>query len=183
MSDPRPVYSQLLEQRRVDIAHDEHRHRILGYCKLAVVVGGAALVWLALLNRSISIIWALIPAALLAALAMFHERVLRHQDRLRRAEHFFEQALARLDGNWPGTGEPGDRYLTPSHPNALDQDLFGKGSLFELLSTARTHVGEVVEQRKQILAHRRHRLLSEHHPLAVVVARQRADQVDLAPFR
>jgi len=85
MSDPRPVYSQLLEQRRVDIAHDEHRHRILGYCKLAVVVGGAALVWLALLNRSISIIWALIPAALLAALAMFHERVLRHMERLRRA--------------------------------------------------------------------------------------------------
>ena len=142
MSDPRAVYSQLLEQRRVDIAHDEHRHSILGYCKLATVVGGTALVWLALLNRSISIIWALIPAALLAALAMFHERVLRHMERLRRAERFFEKALARLDGNWPGTGEPGDRYLTPSHPNAQDLDLFGKGSLFELLSTARTHIGE-----------------------------------------
>ena len=142
MSDPRPVYSQLLEQRRADITRAERRHRILGYCKLAVLAGGAALVWLALLNRSISIIWALIPAALLAALAMFHERVLRHMERLRRAERFFEKALARLDGNWPGTGEPGDRYLTPSHPNAQDLDLFGKGSLFELLCTARTHIGE-----------------------------------------
>src|SRR6266849_2617170 len=142
MPDPRLVYSQRLAERRVDIAHGEHRHRVLGYCKLAAVAGGAALVWLALLNRSISIIWVLIPAALLAALAMFHERVLRHQDRLRRAERYFEKALARLDGNWPGTGEPGDRYLVASHPNAQDLDLFGNGSLFELLCTARTHIGE-----------------------------------------
>jgi hypothetical protein len=142
MSDPRPTYSQLLAERRVDTSRVERRHRILGYCKLAVVVGGAVLVWLALLNRSISIIWALIPAALLAGLAMFHERVLRQLERLKRAERYFEKALARLDGNWPGTGEPGDRYLVDSHPYAQDLDLFGKGSLFELLSTARTHIGE-----------------------------------------
>ena len=142
MPDPRPVYSQRLEERRVDISRSEHRHGVLGYCKLAVVVGGAVVVWLALLNRSISIIWALIPAALLAGLAMFHERVLRHQERLKRAERYFEKALARLDGNWRGTGEPGDRYLVESHPYAQDLDLFGKGSLFELLSTARTHIGE-----------------------------------------
>jgi hypothetical protein len=137
-----PYYSQRLEERRVDISRSEHRHGVLGYCKLAVVVGGAVVVWLALLNRSISIIWALIPAALLAGLAMFHERVLRHQERLKRAERYFEKALARLDGNWRGTGEPGDRYLVESHPYAQDLDLFGKGSLFELLSTARTHIGE-----------------------------------------
>src|SRR5216683_2043201 len=102
MPDPRLVYSQRLAERRVDIAHGEHRHRILGYCKLAAVAGGAVLVWLALLNRSVSIIWALIPAVLLAGLLVLHERVLRRQDRLRRAERFFEKALARLDGNWPG---------------------------------------------------------------------------------
>src|SRR5678810_1112013 len=103
MPDPRSVYSQRLEERSVDIRRVERRHRILGYCKLAVVVGGAAVVWLALLNRSISIIWALIPAALLAGLAMFHERVLRQRERLKRAERYFEKALTRLDGNWPGT--------------------------------------------------------------------------------
>ena len=32
--------------------------------------------------------------------------------------------------------------LDPAHPYAQDLDLFGKGSLFELLSTARTHIGE-----------------------------------------
>jgi hypothetical protein len=142
MPDPRPVYSQRLEERRVEIARGERRHRILGYCKLAAFAGGAVLVWLALLNRSISVVWALIPVALLAGLLVLHERVLRHQERLRRAERYFEKALARLDGNWPGTGEPGDRYLVASHPSAQDLDLFGKGSLFELLCTARTHIGE-----------------------------------------
>jgi len=142
MPDPRPAYSHRLEERRADIALSERRHRILGYGKLAAVAIGAVLVWSALLNRSLSIIWALIPAVLLAALAITHERVLRRQDRLRRAERYFEKALARLDGNWTGAGEPGDRYVDPSHPYAHDLDMFGKGSLFELLCTARTHIGE-----------------------------------------
>ncbi len=142
MSGPRPLYSQRLAERRAGIARSEQRHRMLGYCKLAAVAAGAALIWLALLNRALSIIWVLIPAGLLIGLVMLHERVLRQQERLRRAERYFEKALARLDGNWPGAGEPGDRYLDPSHPNAQDLDLFGKGSLFELLCTARTHVGE-----------------------------------------
>ena len=47
-----------------------------------------------------------------------------------------------MDGRWAGSGEPGDRYLDPAHPYARDLDLFGPGSLFELLSTARTHIGE-----------------------------------------
>ena len=50
--------------------------------------------------------------------------------------------LARLDGNWAGTGVTGERFLEPSHPCARDLDLFGRGSIFELLCTARTRAGE-----------------------------------------
>ena len=75
-------------------------------------------------------------------LAVRHERVLRVLERRRRAARFFERGLERLDGRWAGTGETGDRYLDPAHPYARDLDLFGKGSLFELISTARTHIGE-----------------------------------------
>ena len=100
------------------------------------------MVAIALLYQAISIVWALLPAALFVALAVLHEHVLRLLDRRRRAERYFEKALARLDGKWAGTGETGDRYLDPAHPYAQDLDLFGKGSLFELLCTARTHIGE-----------------------------------------
>ena len=140
--NPRPIYSGLLEQRRAEIARLERRHRTLGYYKLAAAVGGVLIVWAALLNRAISILWILVPIALLVAFSVTHELLLRRLDQRRRAERYFEKALARLDGKWAGTGEPGDRYLDPAHPYAHDLDLFGKGSLFELLCTARTHIGE-----------------------------------------
>ncbi len=139
--DPRQVYSQLLQDRRNEIARSEGRHRMLGYGKVAVAACGAGTLWIALLHV-ISIFWVLLPAALLAALAVFHEHLLGLQERRRRAERYFERALARLDGKWAGTGEGGDRYLDPAHLYAQDLDLFGKGSLFELLCTARTHIGE-----------------------------------------
>ncbi len=139
--DPRQVYLQLLQDRRAEIARSEGRHRVLGYLKVAAAVCGAATLWVALLHV-ISIFWALIPAALVAALAIFHEHLLRLLERRRRAERYFERGLERLDGRWAGTGEAGDRYLDPAHPYAQDLDLFGKGSLFELLCTARTHIGE-----------------------------------------
>jgi hypothetical protein len=139
--DPRQVYSQLLQDRRDEIARREGWHRMLGYGKVAAAACGVGTLWIALVHV-ISIFWVLLPAALLAALAVFHEHLLRLLERRRRAERYFERALARLDGKWAGTGETGDRYLDLAHPYAQDLDLFGKGSLFELLCTARTHIGE-----------------------------------------
>ena len=139
-SDPRFVYSRLLEERRADIASRERRHRTLGYGRLAAVTAAAAVVWLALTGQ-LSIVWITVPIAFFAVLVVIHDRLLRMLERRRRAQRFFERALARLDGKWAGTGDPGDRYLDPAHPYARDLDLFGPASLFELLSTARTHIG------------------------------------------
>ena len=140
--DPRSTYSQLLAERRAEIAARERRHRALGYWRLAAAACGTAIVGMALFQRSVSVLWAAIPVVVFVALAVQHERLLRALERRRRAARFFERGLARLDGRWAGTGEPGDRYLDPAHPYARDLDLFGRGSLFELISTARTHVGE-----------------------------------------
>jgi hypothetical protein len=139
--DPRLVYSRLLKERRADIARRERRHRALGYSRLATVMAAAVVAWLALTGR-FSIIWITLPIGVFAVLVAIHDRLLRVLERRRRAERFFERALARLDGKWAGSGEPGDRHLDPAHPYARDLDLFGPGSLFELLSTARTHIGE-----------------------------------------
>jgi hypothetical protein len=140
--DPRSTYSRLLAERQAEIASRERKHRALGYWRLAAVACGAVIVGMALFQRFVSILWAAIPLVVFIFLAVRHERLLRVLERRRRAARFFERGLARLDGRWAGTGEPGDRYLDPAHPYARDLDLFGKGSLFELISTARTHVGE-----------------------------------------
>jgi len=141
-SKPREVYSKLLEERRAEIAQRDQRNRRLSYARLGSVGLALAVVWLALVHQAISILWVLVPAAGFIALVVIHERLLRVMERRRRAERYFEKGLARLDGHWMGTGEPGDRYLDPAHPYAQDLDLFGKGSVFELLCTARTRIGE-----------------------------------------
>src|SRR5579883_847095 len=139
--DPRSVYVDLLEQRRNEIALREKRHHLFGYLRLLAAAAAVAIVWIAL-AQGFTVLWAAIPIAAFVGLIVLHEHLLRRLDRRRRAVRYFEKAIARLDGNWPGTAETGERYLDPAHPYSQDLDLFGKGSLFELISTARSHVGE-----------------------------------------
>src|SRR5258708_1579833 len=140
--NPRSTYLDLLAQRRASIAALERRHRSFGYAKLAVAFIGVLLVWFALSRSAAAILWVLVPIAAFAVLVVLHDRLLKRMERLRRAIQFFDNAIARIDGKWAGNGETGERYLNPEHPYASDLDLFGKGSLFELICTARTLLGQ-----------------------------------------
>src|SRR4051812_31489057 len=117
--DPHSLYTQRLVERRADITRLEVRHRMLGHGKLAMAAVGILLVWLALAREASSILWVLAPIAGFVVLVVVHERLLKERERRRRAAQYYEKALARLDGNWAGTGEPGDRYNAPEHPYAL----------------------------------------------------------------
>ena len=141
-ADPHEIYSDLLARRLREVAALERGHRGLGYGRLAAALAGCGLAWMALAEGAISLAWVLVPLAAFIGLAVYHERVLRRAERGRRAARYFQRALARLDGLWAGKGETGERYLDPAHPYAQDLDLFGRGSVFELLCSARTHVGE-----------------------------------------
>src|SRR5581483_7665350 len=48
---------------------------------------------------------------------------------------FYERAAERRNGDWIGKGNPGNLFRNPDHPYAKDLDIFGPGSLFELLQT------------------------------------------------
>jgi MutS domain V len=89
-----------------------------------------------------SLWWLLAPAGVLGVLMHRHERVLRERHAAARGIAFYERGLARIEDRWMGVGEPGDRFRNDGHVYANDLDLFGRGSLFELLSLARTRTGE-----------------------------------------
>jgi len=116
--------------------------RAIADARLAVFVLGVVLLLLALWAGRIAWFWSLIPIALFVALVAVHDRVGRTTRRVARAVAYYENGLKRLDGDWAGSGVSGQAFLDPEHPYAADLDLFGTGSLFERLCTARTRSGE-----------------------------------------
>ena len=86
--------------------------------------------------------WLVVPAGVFGWLMHRHEQVLRARDEIARGIAFYERGIARLEDRWHGTGEAGERFRNDRHVYANDLDLFGAGSLFELLSLARTRAGE-----------------------------------------
>lgn len=103
-------------------------------CFVAILVVG----WLAAADGRFSSWWVAGPVLGFLALALWHERVAAARVRARRGEAYHRQALARMDGTWVGHGIPGEDFRVPSHPYADDLDLFGRGSLFELVCTCRS---------------------------------------------
>jgi hypothetical protein len=86
--------------------------------------------------------WLALPLTVYVVLVLVHEPLRRRSGRAARATQFYAKGLARLDDRWAGAGVDGLAYLDVDHPYAADLDLFGKGSLFERLCTARTRAGE-----------------------------------------
>jgi hypothetical protein len=142
-SHPQIAYTTRLEERRAVVAKQAERYRNIGIVRLVFLLAGAALVLFALFTLQGKLLWWVLPIALISfVLLAFHQKIYKRQRRAERAVKFYERGLARLAGEWAGAGVLGERFRTASHPYAEDIDLFGKGSLFELLCTARTRAGE-----------------------------------------
>jgi hypothetical protein len=109
--------------------------------RLLLGVTGAVLVWMAFVRATISPFWPVAVWVLFGVLAVVHARRLQTYERAQSAERLYLRALDRMAGRWAGTGHNGDRFLA-GHPYSNDLDLFGTGSLFELLNTTRTETGE-----------------------------------------
>lgn len=98
--------------------------------------------WASFREHYLSAWWLTAPVAAFVGIAAYHSRILRARELAERAVSFYERALARVEDRWAGSGETGERFDDPHHVYASDLDLFGDGSLFQLLSTARTRMGE-----------------------------------------
>jgi hypothetical protein len=89
-------------------------------------------------------LWLLAPAAAFATILFRHDGVIRGMRAAERAIAFYERGLARLEDRWADAGETGERFAGDAHLYARDLDVFGRGSLFQLLSVARTRAGEQI---------------------------------------
>jgi len=131
-----------LEDRRRVSGLEQKQFRRIGNARLAAGFAGVLVAFFVFGEVWISPWWLLLPVAVFVGLVVIHARVAERLERSIRAIQFYERGMVRLEDRWPGSGDTGDRFRDPNHVYAEDLDLFGKGSLFELLSTARTRTGE-----------------------------------------
>jgi hypothetical protein len=140
---PREEYRRRADRRAIEAAAAAGREETISRVRLTVFLAAVLLGWLSLGAGRLSPWWLAAPAVVFVALIVLHARVRARRRRAERGRAFFERGLARLDGQWAGAGRStGARFLTPHHPYADDLDVFGTGSLFELLCSARTAQGE-----------------------------------------
>ena len=117
------------------------RDRLLSHARLITFAAGAALVvlwW----RGTAPAWWLAVPAISFGVLMHRHDRVIRARLVAQRSIVFYQRGLGRIEDRWAGAGNPGERFRDEYHLYANDLDLFGRGSLFELLSIARTRAGE-----------------------------------------
>jgi MutS domain V len=137
---PRDIYSNRLARRNETLNVLVHKAQNIGNLRLLVALAAAVMVWYIFHGLSLWWIWG--PIVVFIALVWWQSRIERAAEFARRGVRFYEQGIARLEDRWHGNGESGERFIDPHHPYSADLDLFGRASLFELLSTARTRGGE-----------------------------------------
>jgi hypothetical protein len=138
---PHDEYTQRIARLASVLAQGDRRHLLISNLRLGMFGLACVLAWAALVPAWLAVSWLLVPAVGFVGLLVVHARVLNANERALRARRYYERGLSRLDGTWPGTGADGSRFVD-DHPYARDLDLFGRGSLFQLLNTARTDAGE-----------------------------------------
>ncbi len=142
ISDPRVEYTGRLARWDAAIAAGDRRHQLLANLRLSLVGVVGVLIWAVSTGRA-GAEWFAAPLVVFIALVIWHGSILNGIERSRRARRIYERGMSRIDGTWSGQGADGARFVE-SATFAADLDLFGPGSLFQLLNTTRTEVGEEV---------------------------------------
>ncbi len=142
--EARATYEQGQQARSREVAALEGRARTIGTVRLAIAL--AALVMVGGLVWGHFGTWA---GGALAALALvfvvfvvLHARVIDAKERAAAALRFHERGLARLAHAWDRLPVTSERFKSSDHPFASDLDVFGRGSIMQLVDATETLFGE-----------------------------------------
>ncbi len=140
--DPLGTGRDRLAERRRSAARWRRQADRLSHARLVTFAAGALAAGGAAVGGWLSAWWLAAPVGAFAALVVWHDRVFLAEARAARAVAWYERGIARIEDRWSGLGPAGGRFADAEHLYAQDLDLFGDGSLFQLLCTARTQAGE-----------------------------------------
>jgi len=135
------AYQQRLEQLQIALGEMATKQSATLAVLCVALLAGAALSIAAVSRRAVPL-WfpALSLPVVLVSARTYRRRRLERID-LTRLRDLYNRGVDRLEDRWMGAGVAGDEFAVERHPYAADLNLFGAGSLFERLCTARTHLG------------------------------------------
>jgi hypothetical protein len=140
--DPASEYQRRLADRRAEIRRLERFDNRLAAARGLTFLATVAVAFFWLSDRGASV-WAIVALVIaFVAFVSLHGTVLDRLNGARVAAEYYKRALDRIADRWSGRGTTGQRYANGAHLYSDDLDLFGRGSLFELLCHARTRLGE-----------------------------------------
>ncbi len=141
-NSPEGEYLRRRAEREAALAVHTRRDLSVSHARTAVALSAVLLAWMAFGPHLIAAWWLFAPAAVFVVLMAMHERTLQGKARAERAVEFYDAGLRRLENRWVGRGVTRDDFAPADHPYAADLDLFGRGSLFDLVCAARTRAGQ-----------------------------------------
>jgi hypothetical protein len=140
VATPLEEYGRRKRDRELTAKARERTHVYLGNIKVAIFVGAVIYSGVMLPNVSSRVLGA--AAIVFIAFSIWHEVVMRALARAQAAVAHYAAGEARINDDWMQLAPSGELFRDSDHAYADDLDLFGPGSLFQLLSGARTPMGE-----------------------------------------
>jgi hypothetical protein len=135
------AYQDRIEQLRAALAHIQSQQAGTLVLIVSALSAFALLGFLALSRRGVPFWYPPLPIPVAVVSARQYARRRSLWWKLFRLKAFYSHGVERLEDRWAGHGITGEEFQTDDHPYARDLDLFGRGSLFERLCTARTEIG------------------------------------------
>jgi hypothetical protein len=143
---PAAAYSERLQAavRQTEIL--ERKSAVLANLRALTFVAAAVLAALTFFGKLPRPVWlaAGACAAAYVVLVVAHDRVLRLKRRFSLLARVNQRGMARLTGDWHRFAERGDQFRAADHLYSEDLDIFGQGSLFQLVNETGTRFGEAV---------------------------------------
>jgi MutS domain V len=139
---PTPLEVYRRRTREAESSAEEMNSRCGSWQAGALALALLACVFLyeSLVVKKLPVWTSVFPIAAAAVVAKQAQQHRRRVLRLLSVGEYYDKGVARLKRDWELLDD-GKDFIDPDHIYAADLDLFGRGSLFQLLCSARTHVG------------------------------------------
>jgi MutS domain V len=137
-------YQDKLQGLHADLAQADAKQSAAVALLLVGLAAFLALCFAAYGSRRATPAW--LPPVLLPMAVLPWRRFLQSRraiGKVSRLRRFYQSGVDRLTGEWAGKGASGEEFSRAEHLYERDLNIFGAGSLFELLCTTRSQVGQL----------------------------------------